>query len=365
MYGADTKALFRRAKGEHNLEPVAIWLGGPTLDEKVGLVCLPTDACWDGAKTFSVHGGVHYKVLDTHPMIHFPMDTVNGLTKNHRFIPVFNSVRDLLMPHFRLTLSLEDAVMNDWILSILLNPYFLHCLDTKAATKIFYTAMDGWKTYNFQDMRNVFKGPYDRQSRASEFVDSYRPAYTTFISDIVAAQPVSNFLNEHTASWATEVASFLPGFPHGDNFNPKKIDMHDAAAVETALTTLKDTLMNIMFDLSVVHAFDHYGYATQIPLNKAPWRLRAPAPRSRNEAWDFQKGSATYYDYFLFYVVNKVFFFFGPWDSMGNVDYGFADSKLQGIQQVFKLALWQNDKSLETAGRQEMPLSKIGPSIDY
>merc|ERR1712194_130157 len=341
---------------------VAIWLGGPTLDANVGMVCLPTDACWDGAKTFCLHGGVHYKVLNTHPMIHFPMDSVNGLTKNHKHIPVFNSIRDLLLPHFRLTLGLEDAVMNDWMLSILLNPYFLHCFDTKENTKIFYTAMAGWKDYNFEEMRHVFKGPFDRQSRYDAFAESYRPAFTTFVNDVVDAQKVSNFLNNHTVSWANAIAEFLPGFPSGDNFD---VDPKDPVAVKKALTLLKQTLHNIMFDLSVVHAFDHYGYATQIPLNKAPWRLRAPAPRSRNEKWDFKKGSATFYDYFLFYTVTKVFFFFGPWDTLGNIDYGFTDSKLQGIQEVFKLALWQNDKNLASTGRREMPLSLIGPSIDY
>ena len=68
-----------------------------------------SDEKWRRAKYFVLHGCMHRINLLDHVKVHFPNDTINAITKS--VLPTWHVVHQLLMPHFWLTLPVNNAVL--------------------------------------------------------------------------------------------------------------------------------------------------------------------------------------------------------------------------------------------------------------
>ena len=64
---------------------------------------------WWLAKYFVLQGAIHRINLVDHIKVHFPGDTINAVTKS--VLPRWHLINQLLVPHFRLTLPVNNTVL--------------------------------------------------------------------------------------------------------------------------------------------------------------------------------------------------------------------------------------------------------------
>ncbi|OYX17400.1 MAG: hypothetical protein B7Z16_10335 [Algoriphagus sp. 32-45-6] len=104
LYVASTAVLMSRPQEGKKLNIHAIYVF------ETKLLLEPQDGqAWDLAKNFAMMGATYRILLSTHPILHFPFDTVNAITKTA--LPVDNTIFKLLYPHFQFTLTLNDSVL--------------------------------------------------------------------------------------------------------------------------------------------------------------------------------------------------------------------------------------------------------------
>ena len=101
VYAAPTVSLFERsATGRPQLRAIAIG----------DVVLGPGDGdAWAVAKLFVMQGAGHHMVNCHHIPLHFPLDTVNAVTKS--VLPRGHVLQSFLAPHFRFSLSLDEAAL--------------------------------------------------------------------------------------------------------------------------------------------------------------------------------------------------------------------------------------------------------------
>ena len=93
-----------------------------------GLVVQPGDGdAWELAKVFAMQGAAYETLFVKHPLMHFPFDSVNAITKTA--VPKKHLLFKIIYPHTRVTLTLNDAVQqsNDSVIaetnSVLYGPF--------------------------------------------------------------------------------------------------------------------------------------------------------------------------------------------------------------------------------------------------
>ena len=73
------------------------------------LTVYPEDPAWQLAKIFALQGAAYHMLFVVHPALHFPMDSVNAITKTA--VPHTHPLFQLLYPHTSYTLALDNAVL--------------------------------------------------------------------------------------------------------------------------------------------------------------------------------------------------------------------------------------------------------------
>ena len=81
---------------------MAIYLNDTVFDSRDG-------EAWELAKHFMMEGASNVVTLMTHPLLHFPYDSINAITKTA--LPKNHILHKLLIQHCRFTLPLENAVL--------------------------------------------------------------------------------------------------------------------------------------------------------------------------------------------------------------------------------------------------------------
>ena len=102
IYVSATKTLLK--KEGKIFRPVAIYL-----HQTNSLFTREDGDNWELAKLFVMQGGALCATLVIHPLIHFPSDAINAITKTS--LPKDHLIFQLLYPHLRFTLYLENAVL--------------------------------------------------------------------------------------------------------------------------------------------------------------------------------------------------------------------------------------------------------------
>lgn len=73
------------------------------------LVVRPTDKAWNLAKVYACQGAAHHALFVVHPALHFPMDSVNAITKTS--VPQIHPLFQAIFPHTTYSLTLDNEVL--------------------------------------------------------------------------------------------------------------------------------------------------------------------------------------------------------------------------------------------------------------
>ena len=78
-------------------------------DKNKDLLVRPGDKAWNLAKAYACQGAAYHALFIVHPTLHFPMDSVNAITKTA--VPMIHPLFQALIPHTAYTLPLDNAVL--------------------------------------------------------------------------------------------------------------------------------------------------------------------------------------------------------------------------------------------------------------
>jgi hypothetical protein len=301
---------------------------------------------WELAKFFVAQGSALCLLAGLHPLVHFPMDAINALTKS--ILPADHPVRVLLQPHLYMQLPLNYRILY---------------IDRSVAhnnQKEIYTPFSVPKEGFFEIMRRFHQGiPGNSSYPGFEFSLEDRPLYSPFQEFIHEYEMrVLDFVKEvvksvkprdpHIRRWAHHLSPVVKGFPsaetifQGDN--------------------LSRTLMRFIANVSVVHSVDHHSYASVSP-NLVPLRLRVPAPSSKKQSYVDPKTMVNWEDIFRHHMAWEMYFKPATVKRLIDVQYDFTDPKLKDAVREFHEQLKTLNNDL--AESRFIPLDEIASSIQY
>jgi len=341
LYVASTVVLLSQRKNLYKLNVHGIYV------YETGFLCKPEDGqAWDLAKNYAMMGATYRILLSTHPVLHFPFDCINAVTKTS--LPTSHTVFKLLFPHFQFTLTLNDSVLDSGSSPVANDQKFLYtgfCGPQEGLLTLLesgYQGIEGNSSYpHFQ--WTILPTPVP--SEYNVFLMNYYDAFKRFTDEVVRHIPDSEY--DGIVKWANYISQWLPGFPDGEEI--LKGD------------NLSGTLAKVMWDLSIAHATDHHSYGT-IPLNRLPLRMRVPPPSSRNDTFRI-KDQATMKDVFKYALEWKLFFNDWTVTRLIDVDYHFETPALQKLQSNFLMNLEEVDKNMHV--KKYMELKDISISIQF
>ncbi|HXC52426.1 MAG TPA: lipoxygenase family protein [Candidatus Limnocylindrales bacterium] len=243
-----------------------------------------TDA-WRLAKYFVLQGAIHRINLIDHGKVHFPCDVVNAITKTA--LPTRHLVHQLLMPHFFLTLPVNNAVLEGEKSLISRNgtyPYSPFAAEKREVRRLLSLGWYGWRYYWSGDNASYppysfTVGPPDLPSVYGDYMKTcYAPIYE-FVREIVELLPDKATAADwiEIQSWAAQISGWLPGFPEWSEFN------FDDAGREKSLDTLAKVLATIIHNAAVVHSCDHASLHWMIQNRPVPFILRVPPPHNATD----------------------------------------------------------------------------------
>lgn len=213
---------------------------------------------WQLAKYFALQGALVRINLIDHPMVHFPFDAINAITKS--VLPKSNRILQLLLPHLFLSLPVDNAVLKgDYsLLNRTWNyPYSPYPAAGDEIRKVFpfywwgsefaSDAVEPWASgrdnafppYQFRTEPRAIPSKY------GTFLNTYYVPILDFTKGVVGSIPDDSADWEAIRFWADHVASWIPGFPNGP-------------AIYKNRELLAKTCASIIWNGSIVHTADHW-----------------------------------------------------------------------------------------------------------
>jgi hypothetical protein len=202
---------------------------------------------WQLAKYYALQAALVRINLIDHPMVHFPCDAINAITKS--VLPKNNRVLQLLLPHFFLALPVDNRVLEGKhsLLSRTGNfPYAPYPAKGEEIRKVFpfywvgsETAPKAFPAYQFPTR------PRQIPSKYGSFLNGYFQPILNFTTGVVASMPDDGKNWEAIRFWADRVASWIPGFPDGN-------------AIYKNNQLLAETCASIIWNCAIVHTADHW-----------------------------------------------------------------------------------------------------------
>jgi hypothetical protein len=341
IYVSPTKTLLHRT-GEKTYELIAIFV------EQTDTVLKPEDGDnWELAKYFVLQGAALCATLVEHPLLHFPMDSINAITKTA--LPKDHLLFRLLYPHLRFTLCLENAVLT-FPTSLLANKWWM----TYGPYPGGYDGLrdllvEGFVGDEANDSYNGFHYPAEPVPVHSKYGD-YQNAYFAVIREFI--EKVCRHIqpgDPMVSYWADHCAHWVKGFPNG-----KAIWEED---------NLVNAVAYYLYDVTVGHAIDHYDYGL-MDIRKVPLRLRQPPPGREPITID-RKRLVKFWDTGKYDMAQRLFF--GPTNvtRLITTEYDFDDPEIDTYVEAFHEDLRELDKRLDEAGINYMPLWEVPASIQY
>jgi len=281
------------------------------------------------AKYFALQGAAYHILLTSHPLSHFPQDTINAITLSA--LPRAHPLHRLLAPHGEFALRQNAAV--------LYSPRSIVQNDQRLAYTVLTGPTEGIRTLNPSGYAGIVGnraypayryplGPRGIAGSFGRFVDAYHPPVLELASAVLAS--VSPF-DPHVARWANAIAAFLPGFP-------------DASAIRKP-GVLARAAASYIFDVAIVHTIDHASFG-RLPLDAVPLRLRRPPPTAGVPIELDRARLATREDRFRAEMARRMFFEPRPVTLLHEVDYGFVDPAHSAAVVAFHEALRAVDASI-------------------
>ena len=258
--------------------------GGPSL-----LKVRPGDPAWNLAKAYALQGASYIGLFVVHPALHFPMDSVNAITKTA--VPRNHPLFQLLYPHSSYALAVNNAVLetDDGVLSS--NPQGTW-FDPLTADGLVIKRLFGAGYAGLPSPPNLYP-QYDYMTPWMDtsvdygrclalYFERFLDFCTTVADEILSASPNDTYVER----WANYISAHLHGFPDGvEIFKPAESGKPGVLAKALAI---------YMWDVTVSHAADHYSYTNDITpqtpgpagTNLAAWkflRLRVPQPQNLSD----------------------------------------------------------------------------------
>lgn len=340
--GVQTEACMVLFEEKANgIEPVAINLRDYVVNPKDGDL-------WMLGKFIALMGAANHIVVATHPRLHFPMDSINAITKSA--VPMSHKLFKLIIPHTELTLKLNYQVLNNPI-SLLQNKSWMVYAPFPASGEsmrdLVVLGYHGIKD-NFCYPKYFFplRGPQKVHSSYGTFHDLYYKVYFNFVKEILSDIKTGD---EIVTAWANYIHMEVPSFPNGVEIWKDENFYHAVASY--------------IWDVSLGHAADHKTYA-EIPLNKNPMRVRVASPQKKDSSFVLNlKKVASIMDQTKLDMANKLFFKPVNVSTLIEVDYPFTNEKDMKIVEKFLANLKEVEKNLPM--KNYMPVDEIPVSIQY
>lgn len=312
-------------------------------------VLVPTDGdAWELAKYFVLQGGALCATMVVHPLQHFPMDSINAITKTA--LPKDHILFKLLYEHMRFTLPLENAVLN-FKMSLLHDDKWWK---TYAPFPGPYDGIRDLLVEGYQGIKNNDSYPsftYPRRppkvySGYGVYLDAYYEDIYQFVSEVVKFIPVNDIA---VKNWADYISFWIPGFPNG-----KQIFEGN---------TLAEVVAYYIWDVTVGHTIDHHNYA-QMDIRKVPLRIRQ-APPVKGTKMKPLKDLQSAVDIMKYKLAMKLFFGPSVITRFIDVEYDFNEPELIAATELFKRNLRATDRKLKAQGLTYMDLEDIARTIQF
>ena len=314
-----------------------------------GALLAPGDGkAWQLAKYFALQGALVRINLIDHPMVHFPCDAINAITKST--LPTTHRVLQLLLPHLFLSLPVDNRVLEGKhsLLSRTANfPYSPYPAAGTEIRKVFPFYWWGSGTANEPEepwalgRGNAFPAyqfqtePREIASKYGTFLNAYYPPILNFTRDVVASIADDGKNWEAIRFWADHVASWIPGFPDGKTIggNPE---------------LLAKTCAVIIWNCSIVHTADHWlmheMFEQRLP---TPYVLREPPPVAASPGIDpdYRPEARLIRDVIAARLCDEMFFQPHSTTLLSEFRYEFA-SELGPLIETFRTEMIATDKQL-------------------
>lgn len=302
---------------------------------------------WELAKYFVLQGGALCATLVIHPLLHFPFDSINAITKTS--LPREHILFKLISPHLRFTLPLENAVLN-YKSSLLQGKWWMTYAPYPGGPQgLRDLLVDGYKGIK----GNLSYPPFSYNLNAPSvegkygiYLRRYYEVIYKFVTGVLCDVRAGDFW---ISKWADYCNQHVNDFPDG-----KKIFEGD---------TLFRTVTTYLFTVTVAHATDHYNYGI-LDKRKVPLRMRQAPPKKDTKMISRSK-LVTAIDQMKYSMADNQFFSPTTVTSLIKAKYPFVESDKMACAVEFKNDLKMLDEQLRREGIEYMPLNKISASIQF
>lgn len=318
-------------------------------DKNGELTVSPGDKAWNLAKVYACQGAAYHALFVVHPALHFPMDSVNAITKTS--VPSIHPLFQALYPHTTYTLPLDNAVLEGALTVVNNNapgtwfdPLTANGYNIKQLFGVGYTGYKGLAAYPPYDYMKPWMNDDTLYGRCLK--DYFKP-FLVFCSRIASVIPPTD---PYVRRWADYCSAHVRGFP-------------DGTAIFSG-SNLAMAMAIYMWDVTVSHGADHHSFGNFIQLKNKFLRIRRPPPASINDGGDVQRvrDVASADDMARAELANAMFF--SVWTLPPNLvdtDYAFTDPTLRAAIAEFHANL----RSVAASVRALMPeFMRLEPSTD-
>lgn len=376
QYIAVTVTLFEQQKSKdmYNFKPTAIYVESVPAENEVATKCTiyPEDGpAWELSKFYALMGCAYRIVFSHHSTLHFPMDSLNAISKT--ILPKDNLILKLLLPHLEFSLELNlsvQTVYNSPIKNHQELPYTGVTGTEDQIAKLFIDAYQGVegreKAYPPFFFKMVPESHCD--SEYHRFQIEYYKCFKRFVSSIITH--LTDKEKEEVIIWTEFVEPYINQHKRAEhNSLPEHKHYHfpnaDDIRNDKNNGLLIDLLTKIVWDMSVGHAGDHYDFG-MMDFNKMPMRLRIPPPASRDiPAFDYKK-LRNRDDISRHRLEWKMFYMPTVLTRLCDTDYKFKSAELQKANADFLEDLKKTESGLSSMGiRNFYPLNEIARSIQF
>jgi hypothetical protein len=347
---APAVVLWRRAPGGA-YSVVAVSVGRQAFDPRS-----PGES-WALAKYFALQGAGVCTTLLMHPLLHFPTDAVNAITRT--LLPQEHPLFQLLSPHWFLQLGVDDAVLHNGGTVLKSGPYrfyapypgsFAEHARLVSSLWTGSTTLSGRPNSAFPSYRFPLDG-WTYHCDYSLFLREYFETllrFTTPVAAHVLAGPEAQVAL--VRQWARHIAWWVPGFP-----DEEKVVQGD---------NLARALASVIHDVAVGHSADHYLYS-QVDQQEVPFILHTPTPTGAGDAVD-RRSLVGVRDAVRYRMCMRLFFNPAVVARLQDTRYPFTDEKLKNMARTFHEDLQQTPARIKSKGlREYIPLGEMASSIQY
>lgn len=318
------------------------------------------DSSWGIANCYALQGAAYHVLFVVHPAIHFPMDSINAITKTS--VPMGHPLFQLFLPHSTYSLPLDNAVLES-SMSVVNNnaqgtrfdPLTADAYNLKLLFGAGYngvTAEDNgpqylpgaYPRYNYMKP-HMYRAPGSKNSDPRDhlfnseygrWLGAYYEVFLEFCRAIATEIKADKGQLDYVKHWAKYCHNHVHGFPM-----PAEV----AGEVEGHEDTLAEVMAIYTWNNSVSHGGDHWSFANQVSPVEKCLRIRRAPPTRRDEAPvdnaateggqifspnDMQRAALCQYMFFQAWAIEP---------NLAETQYAFTNPKLLAASMEFHVGL--------------------------